>query len=228
MNVLVIMHADAEGPGTLGEFLAAHEASLRTVKLHRGGALPQDPGHFDAIVLMGGPMSVLDEKRHPWLCAENIFLHQAIQADVPVLGFCLGAQLIAKACGARIRKAPMAELGWKEVFLTGMGEGDRLFYGLPKTFTVLQWHEDTFDLPTGGVLLAEAIECPHQAFRVRNAYGLQFHVEVTHAMLAAWCEPVEQGRDILYKYDFHKGVFDRHAGIFYSNFLRLITNTHQQ
>lgn len=129
-------------------------------------------------------MNVYDDGKHPFLADETAFLREAMRAGVPVLGICLGAQLVARASGARIYRAPLGETGWGTVSLTRAGREDPVTGSLPEVLPVLQWHEDTFGLPEQGVLLASSTACPHQAFRVGKAWGLQFHVEVERGMLA--------------------------------------------
>jgi GMP synthase (glutamine-hydrolysing) len=187
-KALVILHVESEGPGTLGEFLESYGFRLQTVKLHKEEKLPRSIQKFDAIVSMGGHMSVHDKNLYPFLKDEKEFLRKAVDKNIPILGICLGAQMIAHACGASVEKASESEVGWKNVFVTGEGRRDILLQGLSKTLQVFQWHEDTFEIPHGGTLLAIGKECPHQAFRYRNAYGLQFHVEVTEDMLNEWFE----------------------------------------
>ena len=123
---------------------------------------------------------------------EDLFIKEAIQRGKSILGICLGAQLIAKALGAKVFKAPMKEIGWYDVSLTRIGSRDPLFSNLPKTFPVFQWHEDTFEIPKAGKLIATSTDVPHQAFRYgENVYGLQFHLEVTEEMIKEWIDTYE-------------------------------------
>lgn len=186
MNALVVMHVASEGPGRLGVFLSERGDSVRTVRLHDEELLPDETAGIDLVITLGGPMNVYEDGKYPFLGHEVDFLRQAMAAEVPVLGICLGAQLIARAAGARVYRSPVEEVGWKDVTLTGEGKRDRLFLGLPESLPVLQWHGDTFDIPEGGRLLATAPECRHQAFRVGSAWGLQFHLEADRKMIAGW------------------------------------------
>jgi GMP synthase-like glutamine amidotransferase len=139
-------------------------------------------------------MNVYEESRYPFLHEEDQFITRLIIEEIPFLGICLGAQILAKACGAKVFKAPAEEIGWDAVMVTEQGRKDRLFLHVPETMTVFQWHGDTFDVPAGGYLLAEGKVCPSQAFRVgANAYGLQFHIEATPDMVKRWMEN-ERGR----------------------------------
>jgi len=138
-------------------------------------------------------MNVYEEDRYPFLRDEDLFMKEAIQRGKAVLGICLGAQLIAKALGARVFKAPVKEIGWYDVSLTKMGSQDPLLSDLPKTFPVFQWHGDTFEIPNGAKLIATSSPISHQAFRYgEKVYGLQFHLEVTEAMIREWMETYEE------------------------------------
>jgi GMP synthase-like glutamine amidotransferase len=138
-------------------------------------------------------MNVYEEDRYPFLRKEDLFIKEAIQRGKFILGICLGAQLIAKALGAKVSKAPVKEIGWYDVSLTRVGSRDPLFSNLPKRFPVFQWHEDTFEIPKAGKLVATSSLVPHQAFRYGdNAYGLQFHLEVTEEMIREWMETYEE------------------------------------
>ena len=188
MNVLIIKHVDIEGPGLIEHCLKQREISHQTLCLGTDDLLPK-PDRFTHIVLLGGPMNVYEEDRYPFLRGEDLFIKEAIQRGKHILGICLGAQLIAKALGARVTKSPSKEIGWYEVSLTEEGSRDPLFSFFPKTFSVFQWHEDTFEVPKGGRLLVTSPSIPHQAFRYgENVYGLQFHLEVTRAMIREWME----------------------------------------
>ena len=133
----------------------------------------------------------------PYLRHEIEILSRAIHEGRPVLGICLGAQLIAKAAGARVYRNPRKEIGWFEIRLTESGAADPLFAGVPPAETVFHWHGETFDLPPGAAWLASSDYCRHQAFRLgRAVYGLQFHLEVTPAMIAQWCTEDENCGDV--------------------------------
>lgn len=186
MRVLSLIHHPDETLGSIGDFLAGQKAEVHEALLYEGQALPQSPEGIDAMVLMGGPMSVNDEAIHPWLGPENEFLKAALAADVPMLGICLGSQLIAKALGAVVKPNRVKEEGWFELSLTEAGLGDPLFAGVDPVFPVFQWHGDTFGLPAGAEHLAASQLCAHQAFRRGAAYGLQFHVEVTERIVEVW------------------------------------------
>lgn len=218
-TVLLTMHVESEGPGTLGSFLESSAAELRTVKLHRGQTLPEDMEGLDAIISMGGPMNVYEDDKYPFLKQETEFLRKALHADVPVLGICLGAQLAARACGARVTESPGKEVGWGTVALTDAGERDPLFQGVPSALEVLQWHENMFDVPEDGTLLVTGAECPHQAFRCGNAIGLQFHVEVTREILSEWFADFQELPAILTRFDQLETELGGQAYRIYDNWL---------
>jgi GMP synthase-like glutamine amidotransferase len=192
MNALIIKHVEIEGPGLIEYCLRKEKISYRIINLEGGDPLPKlDP--LSLIILLGGPMNVYEEDRYLFLKDEDLFIKEAIQRGKFILGICLGAQLIAKALGAKVFKAPAKEIGWYDVSLTRIGLQDPLFSNLPKTFPVFQWHEDTFEIPRSAKLIATSSSVPHQAFRYGgNAYGLQFHLEVTEGMIQEWMRTYEE------------------------------------
>lgn len=186
MRVIAFRHVAFEGAGRIGEVLAARGVALDYADLYRPGALLPDLSHAAGLVSMGGPMSANDSL--PWLVEEQRLIAQAVARNLPVLGVCLGAQLVARALGSRVYRNPVKEIGWFDIGFTAAALDDPLFAGLSSAETVFHWHGETFDLPPGGVLLASSEACPHQAYRVGAAvYGLQFHLEVTPGMIADWC-----------------------------------------
>jgi GMP synthase (glutamine-hydrolysing) len=222
MSVLIIVHVESEGPGTLGSFLDSFGVTVHLARAYYGERLPENIDGLQAIVSMGGPMNVYEEKEYPFLGDETILLRKAIAAGLPVLGICLGAQMIAKASGARVVRSPKEELGWGKIFLTEAGQRDLLFMGVPETLEVLQWHGDMFEIPEDGALIATGNDCPNQALRYRNAFGLQFHVEVTREILADWFVDSPDLDRILRRYDELKPDLDRHARQIYNNFISII------
>lgn len=192
MNVLIVKHIEIEGPG-LVEYCLKHEnIPYQILTLNPFVGLPK-PDDFTHIVLLGGPMNVYEEDRYPFLREEDFFIKEAIQRGKSILGICLGAQLIAKALGARVFKAPVKEIGCYDVSLTRIGSIDPLFSLLPITFSVFQWHEDTFDIPHRSTLIATSPLIPYQAFRYgEDAYGIQFHFEATQGMIQEWMETYKE------------------------------------
>jgi GMP synthase (glutamine-hydrolysing) len=186
MRILVLQHIACEPPGVFEDAMIDRGADLHRVELDEGEPLPALDG-FDAVVAMGGPMSVNDHAEHPWLVGEQQLVREAVERGVPFWGSCLGVQLLAASLGARVYAGPAPEVGVLPVELTPAAVSDPVFAGLPSRLATLQWHGDTFELPAGAVLLATSPAYPNQAFRVGpSAYGVQFHVEVTPAMADEW------------------------------------------
>ena len=185
--MLALQHIACEPPAAYEDELRARGLGLFRVELDEGEPLPDWRG-FAGIVVMGGPMGAYDEAAHPWLAAEKELLRDAVAADVPVWGVCLGAQLLASALGARVFKGDEPEVGVLPVELTPAASSDPVFESAPPSFPALQWHGDTFDLPPGATLLAGSAMYPNQAFRVGRSYGLQFHIEVPLELATEWGE----------------------------------------
>ena len=186
MNTLVLQHIACEPPGVYEDVLNELGATIHRVELDEGDGLP-DWRQFDAIVAMGGPMSVNDEEELPWLRAEKVLIAEAVRADVPFFGACLGSQLLAASLGGEVEPGPAPEVGILPVFLTEAAKADPVFGSLPQALTTLQWHGDTFSLPEGAVLLASSPAYPNQAFRWgRSSYAVQFHLEVSREMAEEW------------------------------------------
>jgi GMP synthase-like glutamine amidotransferase len=186
MRVLAFRHVPFEHLGRIEPELARRGIGIDYADLYQPGAAAPDPARYDGLIFMGGAMSVNDGL--PYLEREARWIAQAVEAGRPVLGVCLGAQLMAKALGARVYRNPVKEIGWFEIELTGEGAADPLFAGAAQRETVFQWHGETFDLPPGARWLASSPACRHQAFRIGDsAYALQFHLEVTPEMIADWC-----------------------------------------
>ena len=220
MRALVIMHVENEGPGVFGDLLEAAGVETRVARLHLGDRLP-DAGEIDAALSMGGPMNVYEEEQYPFLRDETRFLQDAAARGLPVLGICLGAQMIAKAAGAAVTKNAVEEVGWRTVDLTDEGVADPLFRGLPAVLPVFQWHGDTFAVPDGGALLATGVDCHNQAFRFRRSYGLQFHLEADRALLAAWFAGKPAEDEILRRCDKLAPAVGRFVRILFANFLEI-------
>jgi GMP synthase-like glutamine amidotransferase len=176
MNVHILQHVPFEGIGSMEPWLKMQAANITSTCFYEPWKLP-DVSHLDLIIAMGGPMSVNDEAELPWLVQEKEFIRAAIQQEVPVLGICLGAQLIASALGARVDAGRQREIGWFDIEAVPHAGGAFTF---PPTTTVFHWHGETFDLPAGAVHLARSAACAHQAFQIgANVIGLQFHLETT-------------------------------------------------
>jgi GMP synthase-like glutamine amidotransferase len=187
MRALVLQHVAVEGPGTLASYLAIRGWTLATVALYEGARLPEDAQEYRAVIVMGGPMGVYDEAQYPFLRDEHRFLTRVLGQGIPLLGICLGSQLLAQALGARVYRNPHKEIGWYTVDLTPAGAADPLFAGLTSPMPVFQWHGDAFDMPAGATPLASSPLCTHQAFRYGDrVYGLLFHLELTPDIIHSW------------------------------------------
>jgi len=185
-RVLVLQHIACEPPGAYEDVLRDHGAEIVRVELDEGEALP-GLAEIDAIVAMGGPMSVNDEAEHPWLVDEKRLIAEAVRAGIPFFGACLGVQLLASSLGARVTAGATPEVGVLPVFATEAASDDPVFSGLAWPRPTLQWHGDTFELPDGATLLATSPAYVNQAFRFGDrAYGVQFHLEVTDEMADEW------------------------------------------
>lgn len=188
VRFLILQHIACEGLGLWEDCCREAGIVLEVVDLSRAGALPPRHGSY-AVISLGGPMNVYETAAYPFLAWEDDFIRQVVADGVPFLGICLGGQLLAKAVGGQVAKNGVKEIGWHPVELDLAGRRDPLFAGLPDRFTVFQWHGDTFSIPKGGIRLATAAACENQAFRFGfggAAYALQFHLEVTPAMVADW------------------------------------------
>jgi GMP synthase (glutamine-hydrolysing) len=183
MRVLALTHGPSVGPGVFGDVVLAAGHELVEWPLPLGG----EPGQADAVLVFGGAMHADEEERHPWLRSELHFLREALERRTPLLGVCLGAQLLAKAAGASVHRAEESEVGWYGVELSGPARDDPVFAALPERFEAFQWHHYTWDLPPGADELARSSRCT-QAFRLDGAYGIQFHAEVTEPQIQEWLE----------------------------------------
>ncbi len=186
LRVLVLQHDASDGPGYLGEALERRGATLDVVRLDLNEPIP-DPAGYDMLMVLGGVMNVYAEDEFPWLAGETVLIRQAVDGGKPVLGLCLGGQLLAKALGAQVHVGATHEVGLTPIELSASGRADPLFAGLPRLQGV-EWHDDTFDIPKGAAALASSAQCANQAFRYGACYGLQFHPECSPDMLAEWIE----------------------------------------
>ena len=194
-TVLVLQHVPHEGPGSLNSLLQTAGFRIHTLKFWPEAETEPAPENYQGLIVLGGPMGVYEADKYPHLAMEKKLLEGAVKKDLPVLGICLGAQLIANALGATVYPSGIKEIGWYDLAPTADGKNDPLFHHLSANEKVFQWHGDTFDLPNGAVHLASSPLCTNQAFRYgRNVYALQFHLEVDAKMIDAWLD-VPQNRD---------------------------------
>jgi GMP synthase (glutamine-hydrolysing) len=188
--VLIVRHVPHEGPGTIGDALDRSNVSYKMFDAFHDRRPTFDAEQYSGLVVMGGPMNVDETDAFPFLADEVKWIQAAVERKMPVLGVCLGSQLLAKALGARVYKNRIKEIGWYDLELLPAAADDPLFRGVATPMTVFHWHGDTFDLPAGAVQLARSPQCENQAFRYgSNAFGLQFHMEVTEDIVNEWlCE----------------------------------------
>ncbi|MDH4456459.1 MAG: type 1 glutamine amidotransferase [Candidatus Methylopumilus sp.] len=181
--VVVIRHAKTEGAGFFGAFLDQHNIPWQMTCIDKGDAIPQDVSAFSGLVMMGGPMSVNDDL--PWIEDEVALIKQAMGKNLPVLGHCLGGQLISKALGATVKANPVKEIGWGEVH--GSDEKALSLFGVP-SFESFHWHGETFELPKGAKHMLASQHCQNQAYLIGNAIAFQCHIEMTEEMVKTWSE----------------------------------------
>ena len=181
--VLVIRHAETEGAGFFGAFLDQHNIPWEMTCIDKGDAIPKDISAFSGMVMMGGPMSVNDDLL--WIAEEVALIQQAMGNNLPVLGHCLGGQLISKALGAEVKANPVKEIGWGEVRVSD--EQALGLFGAP-SFESFHWHGETFDLPLGAKHILSSQHCQNQAYLIGHAIAFQCHIEMTEEMVNTWCE----------------------------------------
>ncbi len=183
--VAIFRHAASEGPGYFADFLDERAIPWQLVRIDAGDAVPQDAGAWSGLVFMGGPMSVNDDL--PWIPRVLALIRAAAARDIPVLGHCLGGQLIARALGGAVTRNSVKEIGWGE---TEVADNDaaRAWFGGIRSFDAFHWHGETFSLPQGAVCLLSSAHCANQAFALGKHLALQCHVEMTGAMIREWCE----------------------------------------
>lgn len=184
-KIWVLQHTACETLGTIADALQAEALAWQYVRVFEGKPVPAEIGDAGGLIVMGGPMGVYEQDHYPHLKDELRLIESALAAGKPILGVCLGSQLLAQVLGARVTKGPRKEIGWSPIQLSDAAFKDRLWSGAPRELTVLHWHGDVFELPAGAVNLARSELTPHQAFRCGDrAYGLLFHLEMTEEMAA--------------------------------------------
>ncbi|HZO83118.1 MAG TPA: gamma-glutamyl-gamma-aminobutyrate hydrolase family protein [Candidatus Binataceae bacterium] len=185
-KIWVLQHHPAENLGLIAEALESAALAWQYVRVFDGQQAPADMKGAGGLIVMGGPEAVYELDRYPYLRAEMALIENALKLGKPVLGVCLGSQLLAAVLGASVRRGARKEIGWYPVRLRPEAADDRLFQGLPSEFVPCHWHGDVFDLPVGAVALASSELTRHQAFRYGDkAWGLLFHAEMTQQIIAA-------------------------------------------
>lgn len=194
--VAIFRHSATEGPGYFATYLDARGIPWRLIKLDEGEAVPGDATAFSGLVFMGGPMSVNDDL--PWIPKVLELIRLGVAADVPVLGHCLGGQLMSKALGGVVGRNPVKEIGWGEVEVADNPVAREWFGPDLRSFESFHWHGETFSIPEGGVRIMGNSNCENQGFVVGKNLGMQCHVEMTEQLIDSWCESgakeIEQSR----------------------------------
>lgn len=186
-KLLVLQHVAHEILGTLDPLLRDHGFRIRYVNFDRDRDAEVSIEGYDGLIVLGGPMSADDIEGYPHLGREVVTINKALDRDLPILGVCLGAQLLALSLGGQVTPNPVPEIGWYDVEPTAEGLADPLIAEFSSTQPVFQWHGDTFSIPEGAVHLARTAQCANQAFRYgKHAYGFQFHLEVDQPMIERW------------------------------------------
>jgi GMP synthase (glutamine-hydrolysing) len=183
-SVTLLQHIHCETPGIISDCLQSADIDLRFVRTFERNPIPSNLDTQAGLIVMGGPMSVYDHDQFPFLLEEQRLIEEALKDDKPVLGVCLGSQLLAATLGAEVKSGAQKEIGWHPVTLTEYAATDALWKELPDRFTAYHWHGDVYDLPQGAVSLASSDLTPCQGFRYgTNAYGFLFHMEVTEKII---------------------------------------------
>lgn len=183
--VAIFRHAQSEGPGYFATFLNEKSISWRLIRIDEGAAVPDDVNAFSGLVFMGGPMSVNDDL--PWIPPALELIRKAVAAGVPVLGHCLGGQLMAKALGGTVGRNPVKEIGWGEVRVASNPVAEAWF-GEVRAFEAFHWHGETFSIPPDASIVLRNAHCANQGFALGKHLALQCHVEMTEDMVREWCK----------------------------------------
>ena len=190
--VVIMRHAPTEGPGYFATYLERHGIRWRLVKVDAGEPLPEDPRGCRALAFMGGPMSVNDDLA--WIAPALALIQRAVTAGIPVVGHCLGGQLMAKAMGGSVTRNPVKEIGWGEVDVAASPVAEQWFGTGIRKFQSFHWHGETFSIPPGATRLASSAHCENQIFALGSHLGMQCHVEMTPELIRSWCE--DWGREV--------------------------------
>lgn len=183
--VAIFRHAPTEGPGYFADFLDEHSISWQLIRIDADDAVPDTAAQFSGLVFMGGPMSVNDDL--PWIPPVLALIRDAVARNVPVLGHCLGGQLMSKALGGVVGRNPVKEIGWGKVALDN-NDAAHTWFGDTAAFEAFHWHGETFTLPQGATHLMSSAWCANQAWSMGKHLALQCHIEMTSQMIRDWCE----------------------------------------
>jgi GMP synthase (glutamine-hydrolysing) len=195
MRALAIVHQRDAGPGVFAEAFRTEGVELEHWYRAEADRPPDEMGAYGAVLTFGGAMHADQQDKHPWIAAEKALLAELLDAGMPLLGVCLGSQLLAAAAGGQVRRARESEIGWHEVEVTAEGADDPLIGPLAPRFEAFEWHSYEFDLPPGGMPLATSAVCL-QAYRIGAvAWGIQFHAEVSAADAASWIDDYRSDED---------------------------------
>ena len=184
--VAIFRYFPIEGPGYFATFLGCHGIPWQLIRIDASDAVPSDISAFSALAFLGGPMSVNDEL--PWIAPVLALIRAAQVADMPVLGHCLGGQLMAKALGGTVSRNPVKEIGWGDVMVADDAEAAHWFGHAALSFRSFHWHGETFTIPPGARRLLSSAHCVNQAFSLGNSLGMQWHIEMTPQMIDSCCE----------------------------------------
>jgi GMP synthase-like glutamine amidotransferase len=200
VNIHYFQHAEGEGPGEIANWAAANGHNFTGTHWYRGDEAP-DTGKIDFLVIMGGGMNIYQHRDYPWLVTEKASIANVLAQDKPVLGICLGGQLIADVKGARVSQAPEYEIGWYPIRVLEAARQHPFFAHFPEEFIAMHWHGDTFALPPGAMLVASTDACRNQAFLCgERTVGLQFHIEVrpedVRTFIGGETGPLPEGRHV--------------------------------
>ena len=230
--VAIFRHTPTEGPGYFATFLEANAVPWQLIAVDAGEAIPADPSRFSGLCFMGGPMSVNDPL--PWIADACTLIRMAVTADIPVLGHCLGGQLMAKALGGAITRNRVKEIGWGEATVDDCGAASRWLGDFRGKATVFQWHGETFSIPPGANRLMFNEWCDNQMFAIGPHLAMQCHVEMTPEMIATWCDswedevkglsalppPVQTPQQMQEETAYRLPAMREIAGLLYTNWLR--------
>ena len=216
--LITIQDADVT-PANLGAFFGSQGVELVMARLDKGEALPE--GDFDCLVTMGGRMNPGEEADNPWMAPLTASLREWAQAGRPFMGICLGAQLLASALGAKTGPAMVPEIGWRKIELTPAAQNDPVMAGLPESFSVVEVHRYTFEIPRCATQLATARDCPNQVFAYNRAYAFQPHIEATVELIKSWYEINEACRDIVPGFETDGPAMKANSEKIFLNFLNM-------